>query len=44
MTKLVSFEDVSLRRCDMMYELSGVGMSVGGALAYSDVMVLADER
>jgi len=44
MTNLVSCEDVSLRRCEIMYEPSGVGMSVGGAVAYFDVMLLVDER
>jgi hypothetical protein len=44
MTKLVSCEDVSLRRCKMMYEPSGVGMSVDGAVAYFDVILLVDER
>ncbi len=44
MTKLVSCKDVSLRRCEMMYEPLGVGMSAGGAVAYSDVMLLVDER
>ena len=44
MTKLVSCDDMSLRRRDMMYEPSGVGMSVGGAVAYFDVMLLVDER
>ena len=44
MTKLVSCEDVSLRRCEMMYEPSGVGMSVGGVVAYSDVILLVEER
>ena len=33
MTKLVSCVYVSLRRCGMVYELSGLGMSVGGAVA-----------
>jgi hypothetical protein len=28
----------------MMYEPLGVGMSVGGAVAYSDVIVLVGER
>ncbi len=42
--KLVSCEDVSLRRCEMMYDPSGVGVSVGGAVAYSNVMLLVDER
>jgi len=44
MTKLVSCVDVSLRRCDMMCEPQGVGISVGGAVAYSVVMLLVDER
>ena len=44
MKKLVSCEEVSLRRCEMMNEPSGVGMSVGGAVAYSDVLLLVDER
>ena len=44
MTKLVSFEDVFLRRCDMMYEPSRVGMSVGSAVPYCDMMLLVDER
>ena len=33
MPKLVSYEDVSLRRCEMMYEPLGVGMSACGAVA-----------
>ena len=33
MTKLVSCEEESLRRCEMMNEPSGVGMSVVGAVA-----------
>jgi len=44
MIKLVSYEDVSLRRCEMMYEQSRVGMSVGGGVDYFDVMLLVDER
>ena len=44
MTKFVSCEEVSLRRCEIMNELSGVGMSVGGAVAYFGVILLADER
>ena len=44
MTKLVRCDNVPLRRYDMMYESSRVGMSVGGAVAYSDVMLLVDER
>ena len=43
-TKLVRCEDLSLRRCEMMYVPSGVGVSVGGALAYFDMMLLVDER
>jgi hypothetical protein len=44
MTKLVSCEDVSLQRHHMIYEPSGVGMSVGGAVAYYGVVMLVDER
>jgi len=44
MTKLVSCEEVSLRRCEVINEPSGVGMSVGGAVAYSDVILLVEER
>ncbi len=44
MTKLVSWEDVSLRRFEMMYEPSGVKMSVSGDVAYSDVILLMEER
>ena len=44
MTKLGSYENVSLRRCGMMYDPSAVRMSVGGAEAYYDVMLLVDER
>ena len=43
-TKLVSCEDGFLRRCKMMYEPSGVGMSVGGVVAYSDVILVVDVR
>ena len=32
MTKLVCWEELSFRMCDMMYAPSGVGMSVGVAL------------
>ena len=32
MTKLVCWDEVSFRMCDMMYAPSGVGMSVGVAL------------
>ena len=39
MTKLVSCEEVSLKRWEMMYVPSGVGSSVGGALrSYGVVM------
>jgi hypothetical protein len=34
MTKFASYEEVSSRRCEMMNEPSGVGMSVGVAVAY----------
>ncbi len=44
MAKLVSCEDVSFRRCEMMYEPSGVGISVGDAVTYYGVMVFVDER
>ena len=44
MTKLTSCEEVSLRRCEMMNGPSGVGMSVGVAMAYSEVILLVDER
>ena len=44
MTKLVSCEDVSLRRWEMMYGPSRVGMNVGGAVAYYNVILLVDER
>ncbi len=44
MTKLASCEDVTLRRCYIMYDPSGVGSSVGNALACFDVVVLVDER
>jgi hypothetical protein len=44
MTKFVSCEEVSLRRCEMMNEPSGVGMSVGVVVAYSEVILLVDER
>ena len=37
MTKLASCEYVSFRRCETMYEPSGVGMSEGGAFAFFDV-------
>ena len=44
MTKFVSCEEVSLRRCEMTNEPSGVGMSVGVAVAYSEIILLVDER
>ena len=44
MTKLVSCVVVSLQMCDMMCEPSGVGISVGGPVAYFVVMLLVDER
>ncbi len=44
MTKFVSCVEVSLRRCEMMNEPSGVGMSVGVAVAYYEVILLVDER
>jgi hypothetical protein len=44
MPKFVSCEDVSLRRCEMMNEPSGAGMSVGVGVAYSDVILLVDDR
>jgi hypothetical protein len=43
-TKFVKCEEVSLRRCDMTNEPSGVGMSVGVAVAYFGVILLVDER
>ena len=44
MTKFVSCEEVSLRMCEMMHEPSRVGMSVGGVVAYSYVILLVEER
>ena len=44
MTKFVTWEELTLRRCEMMIVLSGVGMSVDGAVAYFDLMFLVDER
>jgi len=44
MTKLVSCEDISLRRCDTMKDPSGVGSSDGRAVVWFGVMVLADVR
>ena len=43
-TKLVSCEEVSLRRWEMMYAPSGVGSSGGGALSASDVVMAIEER
>ena len=42
--KFVSCEEVSLWRCEVTNEPPGVGMSVGVAVAYSDVILLVDER
>ena len=42
MTKLVSCEEVSLRRWEMMHAPSGVGSSAGGALRSSDVLRLSE--
>ena len=44
MTKFVSCEEVSLRSCEMINEPSGVRMSVGMVAAYSEVILLVDER
>ena len=44
MTKFVSCEEEALRRCEMMNEPSGVGMSVGEAVAYYEVILLVGER
>ena len=43
-TKLVSCEEVSLRRWEMMYAPSGEGRSVGGALYSSGVVMVSEER
>ena len=43
MTKFVSCEGVYLRRCEMMNEPSGDGMSVGVTVAYSEVILLFNE-
>ena len=43
-TKLVSCEEVSLRRCEMMYAPSGEGSSVGGDLYSSGVVMLSVDR
>ncbi len=44
MTELMSCEDVSLRRWDMMHDPSGVGSSDGSALVCPAVVVLVDVR
>ncbi len=44
MTKLVSCEEMSLRRWEMLYAPSGVGSSVGGALRSSGVVMVSEER
>ena len=44
MTKLVSCEEVSLRRREMIYAPSGVGSNVGDVLRYSGVIMLSEER
>ena len=44
MTKLVCWEELSFRMCDMMYAPSGVGMSVGVALRWAGVTTVSDER
>ena len=43
-TKLVSCEDVSLRRWEMMYAPSGEGSSAGGALSASEVVMAIEVR
>ena len=43
-TKLVSCEEVFLRRWEMMYAPSGEGSSVGGALSASDVVMATEVR
>ncbi len=44
MTKFVCCEEAVLGRCDIMYELSGVGRSEGDALVYFAVMELVEVR
>ena len=43
-TKLVSCEEVSLRRWEMMYAPSGEGSSVGGALSAAVVVMEIEDR
>ncbi len=43
-TKLVSIDEVSLRRWEMMYAPSGVGSSTGGDLYASGVVIVSEER
>ncbi len=44
MTKFVNWDEVSLRRCEMVCAPSGVGRSVGVAVEYSEVMTLMEVR
>ncbi len=44
MTKLVSCEEVSLRRWEMMYAPSGVGRSAGDVWRKSGVVMFSEER
>ena len=44
MTKLVNCDEVSLRRCEMMQNPSGVGISVGVVVRYYGVMTFMDVR
>ena len=44
MTKLMSCEGVSLRRCDTMYDPSCVGSSDGDAIVCFATIVLVDVR
>ena len=43
-TKLVSIDEVPLRRWEMIYAPSGEGSSVGGALYSSGVVMVSEER
>ena len=43
-TKLVSCEEVSLRRCEMMYAPSGVGSRGGGDLRSSGTVMVSEDR
>ena len=43
-TKMVSCEEVSLRRCEMMYAPSSVGSRGGSALRSSGLMVSEDRN